>query len=78
MQNNQTVLLRDTVHQTSRGESAVPGLTTGQPRPLTAWVMSASSDLTAPFFVSKLQNSINIYPGFWHRLTSLIQYFKNS
>ena len=33
--NNKTVLLRDTVHQISRGESEAAGLTTGQPLPLT-------------------------------------------
>ena len=33
--NNKTVLLRDTVHQISRGESAAAGLTTDQPWPLT-------------------------------------------
>ena len=30
--NNKTVLLRDTVHQITQGESAAAGLTTGQPR----------------------------------------------
>ena len=33
--NNKTVLLCDTVHQISRGESAAAGVTAGQPRPLT-------------------------------------------
>ena len=44
--NNKTVLLRDTVHQISRGESAAAELTTGQ----------------FYFYpvMSKMQNSINI------------------
>ena len=56
--NDKTVLLRETVHQISRGESAADGL-------------------TAVPVMSKIQNSINIYPWIWRRLTCPTQDFGN-
>ena len=71
--NNKTVLLRDTVHQISWGESAAAGLTAGQPRPLTPQRRSDGLyHITTQFYfypmMSKLQNSINTYPWFWRRV----------
>ena len=81
--NNKTVLLRDTVHQTSRGESAAVGLTAGQPRPLTPRGMSRGPyHVTTQFYfypvISQIQNLINIYPWFWCRLMCPIQDYGNS
>ena len=51
---NKTVLLRDMVHQISRGESAAAGLTTGQPQPLTPQGRSGGPyHVTTVSFVSR-------------------------
>ena len=75
--NNKTVLLRDT-----RGESAAAGLTTGQPRPRTPLGRTGGPYLiTTQFYfnpvMSKIQNSINIYPRILRRLTCPTQVFGN-
>ena len=61
--NDKTVLLRDTVHQISRGRSGGP------------------YHITTQFYfdpvMSKIQNSINIYPRIWRRLTCPTQDFGN-
>ena len=80
--NNKTVLLRDTVHQISRGESAAAGLTAGQLRPLTPRGKSGGPYhvITQFYFypvMSKLQNSIIIYPWYWRHLTYASQDFRN-
>ena len=79
---NKTVLLRDTVHQISRGESAAAGLTAGQPRPGTPRGRSGGPyHVTTQFYfypvMSKIQNSINIYPWIWRRLTCPSQETRN-
>ena len=81
--NNKTVLLRDRVHQISRGESAAAGLTAGQPRPLTPLRRSGGPyHVTTQFYfypvMSKMQNSINIYPWIWRRLACPTQDFRKS
>ena len=80
--NNKTVLLSDTVHQISRGESVAARLTAGQPRPLTPGGRSGGPyHVTTQFYfypvMSKIQNSINVYPWIWRRLTCPTQDFGN-
>ena len=78
-----TVLLCDTVHQISRGETTAAGLTAGQPRPRTPRGRSGGPyHVTTQFYfypvMSKIQNSSNIYPWIWCRLTCPTQDFGNT
>ena len=57
-----TVLLRDTVHQISRGELAAAGLTTGQPcgqpQPLTPWRRSGGTYyVITQFYFNVIKNT---------------------
>ena len=64
--NDKTVLLNDTVHQTSRGESAAAGMT--------------AAHVTTQFYfcsvISKIQKSFKFYPWFSRRLTCPTQDFE--
>ena len=72
--NNKTVLLRDTVHQISRRESGAGADLRSARRPRTPLGRSGGPyHVTTQFYLypvmSKIQNSINIYPWIWRRLT---------